>query len=198
MKQVLVTYKILLLSGFFLFSVNTWAAVIPIDLNDFFADPTVTVSTDGSSAFLEEDPGFFSVILSNDPGLGEPNVILPGAGVSLSFAYDFVDATGEGDEFGAFLIDADTGSSINGFEFFSGDSGAGTIEFDLSSLVGLTLGLEFQLNSLVNDIDFDSFARVSNVQLETQIPSVPEPSSLLLLFMSMVGFVMLNKNRMLF
>jgi len=195
MKQVLAIYKILLLNVFLLFSVDTWAAVVPIDLNDFFADPTVTVELDGSFALLAEDPGFSPVILSNDPGLGDPNIIFPGLGVSLSFDYDFSEAAGEDDEFGAFLIDAATGFSISGFELFFQNSGAGTIEFDLSSLVGLTLGLEFQLISLPNDSGFDSVARVSNVQLETQVSSVPLPSSLLLFFMGIMSLVMAKKNR---
>src|SRR5438445_10676534 len=83
-----------------------------INLNDFFADPTVTVAPDGLSAVLKEDPVTGFVLLANDPGLGDPNVILPGAGVSLIFDFTFAQGPpGNNDEFGAFIIDANTGSS---------------------------------------------------------------------------------------
>ena len=70
-----------------------------IDLNDFFADPTVTVESTGFSALIEEDAGLepeFPVILSNDPYLGDPEVIFPGL---LSFEYDFMEGFENNDEF---------------------------------------------------------------------------------------------------
>jgi hypothetical protein len=59
----------------------------PIDLNDFVADPAVTVAPDGSSALIAEDPDPFVdfVLLVNDPAQGDPNAIIPGPGTLLSF-----------------------------------------------------------------------------------------------------------------
>ena len=65
------------------------ADIIPIDLNDFFADPEVTVSGAGDTAGFVESQSFFSTILSNDPGLGDPNVVLAGAGTQLLFDFVF-------------------------------------------------------------------------------------------------------------
>ena len=149
----------------------------PIDLNDFFADPTVTVSADGSSATLAEDQALGFVLLSNDPGLGDPNVIVPGPAITLLFQFDFVEGPGETDEFGAFVIDAATGFSAGpSFEFFAQSSSSGTVAFDLTSLVGKTLGLQFQLSALPGDSGLLSTATVSEVRLQP----VPEPSTSLL------------------
>lgn len=149
-------------------------SVVPIDLNDFFADPTVTVTPDGSSADMAEDPLFSQVLLSNDPGLGDPDVIIPGVGVRLTFNYDFVEALGEDDEFGAFVIDAGTGVSAGSeFEFFIDSTESGTKSFKLTSLDGKQLGLQFQLSSLFSDTGFNSTVTVSDVRLDV----IPEATS---------------------
>lgn len=153
-----------------------------INLNDFFADPSVAVASDGVSAKLAEDPVVAFVLLSNDPGLGDPNVIIPGVGVTLTFAYDFIEpAPGNADEFGVFIIDAATGLSAGRtFEFFTQSSSAGSVSFDLTSLSGKTIGLQFQLAALPGDASFNSMVVVSNVQLsDGQIAVVPEPTSLM-------------------
>ena len=158
-----------------------------ISLNDFYADPTVTVAPDGSSATMIEDPDLILVLLSNDPGLGkssEPNVIVPGLGIYLVFHYNFVNGTIGGHEFGAFVIDSDTGLSAGpAFEFFTTSTDYGNVSFDLSSLADKTLGLQFQLSSPFEDADLDSTLTVSNVQLQP----IPEPTTLLLLATGLVG-----------
>ena len=93
----------LLLAPALMFGFSQELYAVPIDLNDFFADPTVTVTPDGSFASITEDPGLSAVLLSNDPGLGDPNVIIPGLGVLLSFDFSFNEAGGELDEFGSSL-----------------------------------------------------------------------------------------------
>ena len=50
---------------------------VPIDLNDFYMDTSVTVAADGSSAVMTEDASIFSALLSNDPGMGNPGVLIP-------------------------------------------------------------------------------------------------------------------------
>lgn len=153
------------------------AGAAAIDLNDFFADPTVTVAADGSMATIAEDPGFSPIILANDPGLGDPNVIIPAAGAILSFDYMFTEAAGGDDEFGYFLIDGTTGLDIAGYSNFIVDSMSGTESFNLSSLTGMTLGLSFQLSGLPGDTDFNSTVKISNLRIDV----VPLPASALLL-----------------
>lgn len=160
------------------------AVIAQIDLNDFFADPSVTVALDGSSATVAEDAVLTPVLLANDPFLGDPEVIVAGAGVSLIFEFDFTEGpAGEDDEFGAFVIDAGTGLSAGAaFEFFTEDSSTGSVAFDLTGLVGTTLGLQFQLLAFGGDTGLDSLVRVSNLRLESSVPvPVPAPSSLALL-----------------
>ncbi|NOY71347.1 MAG: PEP-CTERM sorting domain-containing protein [Gammaproteobacteria bacterium] len=168
------------------------AAIISVNLNNFFADPSVTVSADGTSARISEDPLLFSTLLVNDPGLGDPDVIIPDMGTTLNFSYRFIEAVGEDNEFGVFVIDAATGGSAgNDFEFFTQDSGSGIVSFDLTSLAGQTSGLQFSLTALPGDAGFDSVVTISDVFLKTSdvtpVP-VPEPSALLLF---LIGFVCL-------
>jgi hypothetical protein len=157
-----------------------------IDLNSFTADPTVTVNAAGTSATITEDANLFSVFLSNDPGLGDPQIsaLQPVAGRTLMFDWDFTEGSGNDDEFGAFLIDASDGSSIAGFDFFVGDASlddtsSGSVTWDLTSLVGITLGLQFQLTAY--DLALDSSVTISNVRsVDTPPPGVvvPLPASI--------------------
>jgi PEP-CTERM motif len=160
-----------------------------IDLNAFFADPTVTVAPDSLSALLTEDPVTGFVLLSNDPGFGDPNVIIPGAGVSLVFDFAFtMGGAGNNDEFGAFIIDASTGSSIGtDFQFFTQATSTGMVSFDLSALTGQTLGLQFQLSALPGDTGLDSSVAIAQVRLETAPAVVPEPATWLLLASGLLG-----------
>lgn len=170
-----------------LFSLSGLAQATAINLNDFFADPTVTVAGDGSSATIAEDASLLSVFLSNDPGLGDLNVIIPGAGVSLFFDYVFTEGAGNDDEFFAFVLDGATGFSVgSAFEFNATSSSAGTASFDLSSLTALTLGLQFELAAF--DSVLDSTVTVSNVRLETA--AIPEPGTLwLFVGVGLIGWI---------
>ena len=156
------------------------ARAVPIDLNTFVADPAtaVSVTPDGSAATLTEDPSTFDVLLVNDPGFGGPEVIVPRPDVFLSFAYDFVEAPGNDDAFVAFVLDAVTGGSVGPpFEFATQETSAGTVVFDLSGLVGASIGLQFTLVSLEPEFFGTSEVTVSDVRVE----GVPEPPALLLL-----------------
>ena len=168
--------------------------IIPIDLNDFFADPTVTVALDGSMATIAEDPGFFTVLLANDPGLGDPEVIIAARGRLLEFEFDFVEPAPNDEEFGAFVTDASTGFSLGpAFEFFTDMPSSGTVSFDLTSLVGTTLGLQFQLSSLFADAACDSTVTVSDVRL-VDPDVIPEPYTLALLALG-VGVLVRRRTR---
>jgi hypothetical protein len=165
----------------------------PIDLGDFFADPTVTVAADGSTATLAEDPSLSPVLLVNNPGFGDPNVIIPGINTFLEFNYVFNEPVLNEDEFGVFVIDATTGSSAGmAYEFFLSVSGSGFISFDLTSLVGKILGLQFQLSSFFADAALTSTVEISNVQLVERV--VPVPSTIFLLGLGLLGIVLKRRS----
>lgn len=177
-KQI---YRIL--SCTILLSISSWVqgAIIPIDLNDFVAGYTVDVSLSGNSAAITEDTVISFAILENDPFLGDPEVIIAASQRSLMFSYDFIEASGNDDVFSAELFDADSGFELYFFELES--SAVGTVLFDLSSLIGTTLGLRFRLDdfdSLSGGVD--SLVTISDLRLvDPDTVSVPEPSTLSIL-----------------
>lgn len=153
------------------------AGEVAIDLNDFFADPTVTVAPDGSSAVMAEDPGFSEVILENDPGLGDPDVISSGPGVTLSVDYVFDEPTADGnnDLFRIEVINGATGRVFDGpYVFTLIWSAAGTATFDLSDLDDRHLvGLRFRLVARDTDAGMTSTVAISNVKLIMEDPPLP-------------------------
>ena len=156
---------------------STFAAPIIPNLNHFFAGPSVTVAGDGSSALIAEDPFSSVAFLSNQPSLGDPNVIIPAVGTTLSFDYDFSLGLSNNDEFRVNLFNTDTYLSappLTGFEFFTSQAGSGSVSFDLTSLAGLNLGLDFELRSFDNLLD--STVTISNMRLgPATIAPIPEP-----------------------
>lgn len=156
------------------------ASIIPIDLRDFDADPTVTVAADGSSATMAEDASLITVLLTNDPYYGYPGISVPSGLLSLNFSYSFAEGIDNEDNFYAKVFDGATGTILS--EFLIEDSGLGIVSWDLSTLdpAIVLLGLEFQLNSY--DTAFNSVASVSNVSLEiSDAVPVPLPGTVLLL-----------------
>jgi len=166
-------------------SVPAAATVMPLDLNDFFFDSTdpITVAADGSSATLVEDSSLVTVVLSNVPDFGDPNIIIPAPGRILAFEFDFDEPAGVGndDEFGAFVLDGTDGLPLGvPFEFFATDTSSGTVEFDLSPLVGELLGMQFQLSAGFSDAEFTSTVTISNLRLVDPV-AVPAPGTFVLL-----------------
>lgn len=179
-----------LLALIFLLSASfSHAGIIPIDLNDFYADPTVIVSLDGSSATLNEDENRIVVLLSNDPLFGDPGIVVPSGLMWLRFSYDFVEGVANTDNFYAKVFDGGTGDIIH--DFLIESSGLGPVAWNLQGLSPTitVLGLEFQLNSY--DTVFDSTVNISDVQLEY---SVPEPGTLILLFSGLLGIMGFRRN----
>ena len=164
---------------------TTFAAPILINLEkNFYYDDPVEFEDDGYTAVLNENAQYATVLLSNDPFLGDPNVIIPGENTLLSFEYDFVEPdNGNNDEFVFFLFDSDTFEFID--EFFVSSSSNGSYSFDLSDYLGQTLGLQFELNPVLfddpnnelADSALDSTVRISNMLLNTVATPVPEPST---------------------
>ena len=154
----------------------------PIDLNDFFAHPTVTVAVDGSSADFLEDPGLTPVILENDPFLGDPFVIIPAADRDLVFDFEFDEGVPDDiDFFDIILFDSDVGDATSIpaqriVESFDSDA-SGSRTWDLTPYVGQTLGLSFRLGADLFDLGFTSTARVSNVKLVDPDPNAPPPTT---------------------
>ncbi len=185
-----VTFTPLLLCLFSLFVVTT-AHATPIYLNTFFASaPPVAVVDDGSEATIVEEIHVMTQFLSNDPTLGDPEVMIAGDGISLSFEYHFVEGVDNDDEFSAFILDDATGAPVDGLVFFTQATSAGTVSFNLSGLTGQRIGLQFELTAF--DFTADSSVTISKVRLESTSAVIPEPSTVILLTIGVLCLAMMR------
>ncbi len=179
-----ITMRIIYFVFFMQLSSLANALVFPIDLNDFYSDLEVIVSVDGVSAEFSENIDRSGTVLENNPLSGNPKVILPSPGTTLSFEYDFFEATNNDDGFDATLFNAVTNESLE--TYFTDTSDSGAIEFDLSPYTGDTLGLIFGLISF--DSSTGSLLRINDLNLQV----VPIPSSFIL-FLSAIPFLFRRK-----
>jgi len=181
------------------FSQSGHSAVIPIDLNDFFPSPSaaISIAVDGTSALLTESASAATVSLINDPDAGDPEVIIAGVGTSLIFDYTFTELVDDDNYFTAFVFDGNSGLSFGaGFEFLTSISGSGSLSFDLSSLVGELLGLQFELGpNSIDDAALTSTLSISNGRLETTVAQVSEPMMLLLFSLGLIIMVLAASKR---
>ncbi len=178
-------YKKFFLAMFLLVTAHQ-AYAMPLNLNDFTHNSSfTTVAADGSAATINEDADFATSFLGVDPFFGEPNIIIAAADAVLNFSYIFTEAENNDDAFQVNLFDSDNLVFLE--TFFIEDSGSGTVSFDLSSYVGLTLGLSFDLRAF--DFLLGSSAEVFDVSITTLVTAVSE-SGVLSLFV--VAFLVLG------
>ncbi len=165
-----------------------------INLNNFYADPSVSVSVDGNSATMSEDPLLNTVLLSDDPSMGDPILPFPSDPFFLSFSYEFTVASGNWDNFYVKLFDADTGNVIEEFlTEYNNSTGssdwaeADTILWRIANAPSGSLGFgwEFQLNAYDNVSE--STVQISNVEFN-RIP-IPESATI---FVVGLGFLSLT------
>jgi hypothetical protein len=76
-----------------------YSDIIPINLNDFYKDPSVVIGPGISSATMSEDPALITVLLSNDPFFGDPGIPVPLNLLTMSFAYSFTEPINNDDNF---------------------------------------------------------------------------------------------------
>ena len=187
------------------------ALAVPVDLNDFYAAGNVSIAPDGSSATMTEDPAWGSVFLSNDPyfGISYPGLYVPVDSMSLTFDYNFVEPTGNFDEFYAFLFDPFDPTYVhptplldkngNSLEFFTDALGSGTVTWDLlgAGFLGTTVEMEFQLNWASGDPDPSStLAKNSSVIISNvKVNPIPEPATLFLIGSGLAGLFVARKTK---
>ena len=166
-----------LVCGLFLGLANSTAFAEILDFNSFTVGPeasVVTINPAGTTATLTESNNFNVSVLSLDPFFGDPDLIQEYDGSVLQFDYEFLfGPNDQNDQFEVNLFDADIG--VFGGSLFSEQITSpqtGSIIVELSSFVGLTLGIEFRLQGPGGDVNKGSSVTLSNLE----VTDAPPPS----------------------
>ena len=199
------TIFLVFVASLFFLQGQVWAVSI-IDLNDFHVTGNVSITTDGSSATMTEDPDYGSTLLSKDSYfLNCSGLYVPVDSMSLTFDYNFAEPSENIDEFYAVLYDLSfydtplTDSNENDLEFFTDASGSGTVTWNLlgTGFLGTTVGMEFQLNWAMYDsnpsstLNKNSSVIISNVKINP----IPEPATLFLIGAGLAGLFAVRKTK---
>ncbi len=172
----------------------------PISLQDFTIIGDVTVATDGSQATLIFDTSSFSHAQMDYSGM--PNLIVASAGASLEFDYDYQNPSLGGlTIFQARLFDTDAGIpgstlnilTVSRFDLIQ----SGSVSWDLSSYIGLTLGLRYLLQNEDPGLQFTgTTTTISNLTIANNLPSpVPIPAAFWLFGTALIGFIGVSRRR---
>jgi hypothetical protein len=192
MKRFVLSISLALLCsmGFYLLPID--ANAVPIDLNDFFLEGDGSIASDGSSATLEvQDPDYGYTLLVNDPLWGDPGISVGADPLSLSFGFEFFEASGNDTELYVRLLDGSAGDLIAAFVV--DETSTGTHAFDLTDLLitQTLLGLDFTIteyNSNAGGYNTGSWVTITGLDLAMQEPApVSEPGTIILLGTGLVA-----------
>jgi hypothetical protein len=138
---------------------------VPVDLSNFGADPSVTVTGEGTVT-LVEDPNFVATYFYND------SFPVPVGANSFSFNYNFQKPT-TSDNYFEFLVD-------NVSKLRLENSTDGTYSLALADYQGKEVSLAWGLIwGEINSSSYGAVATLTNLDISA-IP-IPEPSTILLL-----------------
>ena len=164
-----------------------------VDITDtsggFYVSDIADVSFNGlNNATLSENTAFGLTLLSNDPFLGDPGIMVPNNAQKLALDYSFF--TSGSDNFELRVLDSSGGADYFSYfhdgTLFAPGAYTGAFELDLSALgwVSGPIGLEFSLVSNFNDSTFDASLDISNVMfLNNTTTPLPSPSGSILLLL---------------
>jgi len=142
-----------------------WALTIPIDLNDFTADPAsaVTIAPDGSSADFVEDP-----VTSTD--LSNTALTIPGDAMLFLFEYTLTVQPDEQNYLDFYLAEMASPAYTDG-----GGEGtySGTVSMDLVPHRGTDIPVLFSLGCGFGDLYFDSTMTIRDVRIQTRGEDLP-------------------------
>ena len=169
---------------------STPALCIPLDLSGFTADPSVTHTSDGGGVtesggivYFYEAENYVAIYFYND------FYNVENYDKTLSFDYDFTLGEFDYDDYLTFEIDftpiLDVFTNVTGGHF----------EYDMAPHRGQTISIAWGL-IWDWDIDTGTSASVYNINLSTESYIIPEPATLLLTSIGLIGFAGIARKKL--